>query len=95
MAFQVGTDSAVLHHADVAGDAVSVDLHQRQPDRVAEALSRSGLDLRVRVVGEPDDTGEFPEQEPQAFLLARRPRAFPEGTWNGDLPPGRRGACTQ
>jgi ubiquinone/menaquinone biosynthesis C-methylase UbiE len=60
MAFQIGTDSAVLHHADVAGDAVSVDLHQRQPDRVAEALSGSGLDLRVRVVGEPDDIRRIP-----------------------------------
>lgn len=73
VAFQIGTE--VLQH--MAG-YVSLDFHRRQPGPVAEALSRSGLDVRVRVVREPDDAGEFPEQSPQAFLLARRPLAFPK-----------------
>jgi hypothetical protein len=49
---------------------VSVEFHRRQPDQVAEVLSRAGLDVRARILREPDDTGEFPEQTPQAFVLA-------------------------
>jgi SAM-dependent methyltransferase len=79
VAFQAGAE--VLHDcSDMAGYAVMLDHHQRQPRPVAEALSRSGLDVRARVLREPDDASEFPEQEPQAYLLARRPLAYPEET---------------
>ena len=71
VAFQVGT--GVRHRAEMAGHAVSLDFHRRRPDQVAEELSRAGLEVRARVLREPDDGGAFPEQTPQAFLLARRP----------------------
>ncbi len=60
------------HRADLAGHAVSLDFHRRQPDQVAEVLSRAGLRVRARVLREPNEDGEFPENSPQAFLLARR-----------------------
>ena len=76
VAFQVGSE--VLHRADMAGHAVSLDFHPRQPDQVAELLRRAGLDVRLRVLREPDDGSEFPEKTQQAFLLARRSPASAE-----------------
>lgn len=70
LAFQVGTE--VRHRADLAGHAVSLDFHRRQPDQVAEVLSRAGLQVRARMLREPSEGGEFPENSPQAFLLARK-----------------------
>jgi hypothetical protein len=40
---------------------------------VAERLGQAGLHVRARLLREPDDDGDFPEREPQAFLLARKP----------------------
>jgi SAM-dependent methyltransferase len=77
MAFQAGTE--VEHVADLSGNAVSLDFHRRQPDQVAAALGQAGLDVRVRVLREPDDTGEFPERSQQAYLLARRPASPARG----------------
>jgi ubiquinone/menaquinone biosynthesis C-methylase UbiE len=77
VAFQVGAE--VMHDADWLGNPVSLDFHFRHPDQVAEVLSRSGLEVRARVLREPDDAGEFPERFQQAYLLARRPPAFSEG----------------
>jgi SAM-dependent methyltransferase len=71
MAFQAGTE--VEHVADLSGHAVSLDFHWRQPDQVAAVLGQAGLDVRVRVLREPDDAGGFPERSQQAYLLARRP----------------------
>jgi hypothetical protein len=48
------------------------DFHRRQPDSVAELLSRSGLVVRARLLREADDDGDFPEKTPQAFLPARK-----------------------
>ena len=36
-------------------------------------LGQAGLVVRARLVREPDDDGDFPEREQQAFLLARKP----------------------
>lgn len=70
-AFQAG--STVEHVRDLSGNAVSLDFHRRQPDQVADLLGQAGLEIRARVLREPDDTGEFPERSQQAYLLARRP----------------------
>jgi hypothetical protein len=40
---------------------------------VAERLGQAGLVVRGRLLREPDDDGDFPEREQQAFLLARKP----------------------
>ena len=70
LAFQVGHEPR--HVTQALGQAVSVDLHQRQPDTVAELLARAGLVVRARLIREPDDEGDFTERTPQAFLLARK-----------------------
>ena len=73
LAFQAGTE--VSHRAELDGHAVSLDFHRRQPEQVADVLSQAGLDVRARVLRQPDGAGEFPERSPQAYLLARRPPA--------------------
>ena len=70
-AFQAGAE--VLHCADLDRSALKLDFHHRQPDQIADVLSRCGLDVRARVLREPDHGGPFPEQEPQAYVLARKP----------------------
>jgi SAM-dependent methyltransferase len=73
LAFQVGDEP--LHLTQALGQPISVDLHQRRPDRVADWLERAGLAVRARLIREPDDEGDFTERTPQAFLLARKPPA--------------------
>ncbi len=71
LAFQAG--DATLHLAEALGRPVALDFRRRRPDRVAELLAQAGLEVRARLLREPDGEGEFPEREPQACLLARRP----------------------
>ena len=71
LAFQAGDEP--LHLAEALGHPVSLDFRRRQPGRVAELLGQAGLVVRARLVREPDDDGDFPEREEQAFLLARKP----------------------
>lgn len=71
VAFQVGDD--VRHLDDAYGHRISLDTHQRRPERVAELLARAGLEVRARLVREPDP----PEAAPRAVLLARGPAAGP------------------
>ncbi|MFD0902607.1 class I SAM-dependent methyltransferase [Actinomadura sediminis] len=69
-AFQAGDEVA---RRTRAGDhAIALDFHYRRPDDVAALLARAGLDVRARLVREPDDDGPYPEQHAQAFLLARK-----------------------
>ncbi|MFH8572367.1 class I SAM-dependent DNA methyltransferase [Streptomyces sp. NPDC017993] len=69
VAFQVGDEP--LHLAEPFGRPVSLDFHRRQPDRIAELLVRAGLEVRVRMLREPEEgTGE---STPQACLMARKP----------------------
>ena len=71
LAFQVGDEA--LHLTQALGQPISVDLHHRQPDHVAELLGQAGLVVRARLIREPDDEGDFTERTQQAFLLARKP----------------------
>lgn len=73
LAFQVG--DRVEHRTSAGGHAVSLDFHHRTPDQVSALLERAGLQESARLVRAPDTGGEFPEDTPQAFLLARRPAA--------------------
>ncbi len=70
LAFQVG--DAPVHRTEAGGHPVSLVFHPRRPGRVAELLRDAGFAVRARMVREPDEDGPFPEQTPQAFLLARR-----------------------
>ena len=71
LGFQAGDESR--HRAEALGRSISLDFRFRPPERVAELLSRAGLAVRARMVREPDEDGPFPEQSPQAFVLARKP----------------------
>jgi SAM-dependent methyltransferase len=71
LGFQVG--DTVLHRTEGLGQPVSVDFHQRQPDWVAAVLKQAGFAMYATVVREADSIGEFTENTPQAFLLARLP----------------------
>jgi hypothetical protein len=68
LAFQAGEES--LHLAEALGHPVSLDFRNREPERVAELLSRAGLIVRARLPREPGDDGDFTQREQQAFLLA-------------------------
>ena len=69
--FQAG--DSTLHLAEALGQPVALDFRRRRPERVAELLTGAGLEVRARLVREPDDDGDFPEREPQACVLARKP----------------------
>ena len=71
LAFQASSN--VSHCDEVDGQDVSLDFYPRQPDQVADVLSQAGLDVRARVLREPDGDGAFPERSPQGYVLARRP----------------------
>ncbi|OLT10910.1 methyltransferase [Actinomadura sp. CNU-125] len=71
LAFQAG--DGVSRQARAGGHAVSLDFHLRSPDDVADRLVRTGLEVRARLVREPDEDGAYAESSPQAFLLARKP----------------------
>ncbi len=73
LAFQAGDE--LLRLTEALGQAISLDFHRRQPDRVAGLLSQAGLVVRARLLREPDDDGDFAERTQQAFLLARKPAA--------------------
>ncbi len=72
LGFQAGDESR--HRAEALGQSISLDFRFRPPERVAELLGQAGLAVRARMVREADEDGPFPEREPQAFVLARKPR---------------------
>jgi len=72
LGFQAGDESR--HRAEALGHAISLDFRFRPPERVAELLDQAGLQVRARMLREADEDGPFPEREPQAFVLARKPR---------------------
>jgi hypothetical protein len=73
LAFQVGDD--VRHLSSAGGHEVSLDFHRRHPSTVADLLRAAGFTMRAELVRQPDEEGTFPEQTPQAYLLARKPPA--------------------
>jgi SAM-dependent methyltransferase len=72
VAFQAGDD--VRHLSAHNGHEIDLDFRRLQPDNVAGLLADAGMQVRARLVREPDDEGEFTELSPQAFLIARKPR---------------------
>ena len=58
------------HMTEALGHPISLEFHQRQPERVAELLGQVGLMVRARLLREPDVDGDFRERTQQAFVLA-------------------------
>jgi ubiquinone/menaquinone biosynthesis C-methylase UbiE len=71
LAFQAGDE--VVHRTDAGGHPVTLDFHHRQPDRMAELVHAAGFTVRATLLRAPDEDGDYPEDTPQAYLLARRP----------------------
>ncbi|MFI7226313.1 class I SAM-dependent methyltransferase [Nonomuraea angiospora] len=70
LAFQVG--DGVSHWTQAAGHAISLDFHRRKPGHVTDLLDQVGLVVCARLLREPDDDSDYPEDAQQAFLLARK-----------------------
>jgi SAM-dependent methyltransferase len=70
LGFQAGDESE--HETEGLGHQISLDFHLRQPDQVAALLGQAGLVVCARMLREPDDIAAFPEEDQQAFVLARR-----------------------
>ena len=71
LAFQVGDEP--VHRTEALGHALSLVVHRRRPDHVAELLSRAGLSMRATILREPEDYRGGVEKTQQAYLLARKP----------------------
>lgn len=72
LAFQAGDET--VHLTEAFGHPVSLELHRRQPDRVADLLGRAGLVVRARLLDEPDAGDDSVSRKRHAaFLLARKP----------------------
>jgi SAM-dependent methyltransferase len=68
LAFQTGGDQ--IHRLSAAyGHELTLDVHQRPVELVAELLTGAGFDVRARLTREP----ETHEWSAQAYVLARRP----------------------
>lgn len=72
LAFQVGTH--VRHRADALGSAgeIALDFHHRAPASVTDLLATAGFEVVAQTWRAPDRTGPYPEDTPQAYVLARR-----------------------
>ena len=68
MAFQAAEDEPV-HHRQGYGHEISLHMWRLDPDRVARQLAEAGLEVRTRVLREPE--GQY-ERSPQCYLLAVR-----------------------
>jgi len=71
LGFQTGDH--ILHLDEALGRQISVDFHRRPPERIAEWLRDAGFDVRATLRRARDEDGEFPERDPQACVLARKP----------------------
>ncbi|MFE6130819.1 class I SAM-dependent methyltransferase [Streptomyces sp. NPDC056437] len=60
------------HLENAYGHELSLDVYWVSPDRIAELLSRAGLEVDARMIREPTEQ-EKPRQGRQAYLLARKP----------------------
>ncbi len=69
LAFQTGDE--VVHRTHAAGHEVALDFHHRRPADVTDHLRRAGFTVRAQLLREPDLDGDYPEDTPQAYVLAR------------------------
>jgi hypothetical protein len=72
------TEPDFLRDTRASYDAVAADYAERYRDELiakplADLLERAGLNVRARLLREPDEEGDFPERTQQGFVLARKP----------------------
>lgn len=68
LAFQSGT--GVEHRTRAGGHEVALTFHHRRPDEMADLLRDTGFTVRAQLLREPDLDGPYPENTPQAYVLA-------------------------
>lgn len=68
LAFQAGTGAE--HRTRAGGHDVSLTFHHRHPERMAELLGDNGFTVRAQLVRTQDTGGPYPENTPQAYVLA-------------------------
>lgn len=71
--FQVGDEVEHRSRSSRANVDLSLDFHLRQPDQVADLMRQAGFEVRARMTREADRGGDYPEADPQGFVLARKP----------------------
>jgi SAM-dependent methyltransferase len=69
LAFQAG--DKIVHRTKAAGHEVKLAFHHRTPTRMAELLHAAGLTVQATLLREPDHEGDYPEDTPQVYVLAR------------------------
>lgn len=72
LAFQVGDH--VVHRTRAGGHDVTLDLHHRRPEAVANLLARHGFTIRAVLERAPDGSAAYPEETPQGYILAAATR---------------------
>lgn len=68
LAFQCGTGTE--HSTRAAGHEVALTFHHREPTRMADLLRDNGFMVKAQLLREPDLDGPYPENTPQAYVLA-------------------------
>jgi ubiquinone/menaquinone biosynthesis C-methylase UbiE len=68
LAFQSGT--GVEHRTRAGSHEVALTFHHRDLDRMADLLRDNGFTVQAQLVREPDLDGPYPENTPQAYVLA-------------------------
>jgi ubiquinone/menaquinone biosynthesis C-methylase UbiE len=68
LAFQSGTGTE--HRTRAGGHEVALTFHHREPARMADLLRDNGFTVQAQLTREPDLDGPYPENTPQAYVLA-------------------------
>ena len=70
VAFKAGAETRRIEHGYGNPDAPPLDVHWLPPEQVAALARDAGLEIQAELLRAADPD----ERQPQAFLLARRPR---------------------
>lgn len=69
LAFQSGTGTE--HRTRAGHHEVELTFHHREPARMADLLQDTGFTVQAQLLREPDLDSPYPEDTPQAYVLAR------------------------
>ncbi|MFC4854750.1 class I SAM-dependent methyltransferase [Actinophytocola glycyrrhizae] len=71
LAFQSG--GGAEHRTRAGRHEVALTFHRRDPAELADRLRDNGFTVRAQLLRAPDTDGPYPENTPQAYVLARAP----------------------
>lgn len=70
LAFQTGIGAE--HRTKAGRRDVALTFHLRHPDEMEDLLRDNGFTVRARLLRAPDPDGPYPEDTPQAYVLASK-----------------------